>query len=164
MERAGVGVGQQSRFGEHRSSSDSEIFERRCVAVFRQPVGGLGVAQFGSLAQGEQCFVAPGGGAGLGDGENVIEREVRRGETRRWLGERAIAACIATELGQWDEYLRRVRHSRSEARVAHASGTRHQFGERSGKEYVVGPLFGHSADHTRVSSVSTLTTFASHAP
>ncbi len=104
----GVGVGEQSGLLEHRPARRLEVVDRRRVAVGGEPLRGDRVAVLRPLAEGEQRLVAPERGAGPGDRQHLVDRQVRVVEARGRLGERAVAAPVPAQHRERDEDLRRV--------------------------------------------------------
>ena len=147
-ERAGVGVRQEPGLLDDQPAHRREVVERRCEPVLGQPRRGHGVARLRALAQGEQGFVTAGRGARARDRENLLGREVWRLDARRGLGERAVAAAVAAELGQRDEDLGGVCDPRAVGAIAHGRGEREQLGQR-GSDQVRGhgchPIAGRRA-------------------
>ena len=149
VERAGVGVGEQPV-----SSSTRRAAAARYSTVEPWPCSSSHaachrVAILGSLAEREQRLVAAGGGAGAGDGEHLLRREVGRLEAGGRLGEGAVAAAVAAQHGERDEDLGREGDPPAVGVVAHGPGAGHQGGERQGGEVAVrvgrtsvGPVHG----------------------
>ena len=104
-ERAGVGVGEQPGLVADQRAHRGEVVDGRCVSVPGEPLGGDGIPELRTLAEGEQRLVASDLGARHGDGEHLLGREVRRIEARRRLGERAVPALVLAQHRERDEHL-----------------------------------------------------------
>jgi len=117
-ERARVRVGEEPGVLEDGASCVDEVVDGRRVAAIGQPRRGRRVTLLGRLAQGEQGLVAPEGRAVPGHGHDRVEVEEGSVEPGRWLGERAVAAPVATEHGEGDEDLRGERDAVAVATVA----------------------------------------------
>ena len=100
---------QQPGLREHGAGAVGEVLERRGVAQGAELAPGDVVAQLRLVAEREEGFAAARCGAGPGDLEHLVEREVRALASPRRTGERAVAANVAAERRQRDEHLRRVR-------------------------------------------------------
>ena len=118
-QRTRVGVRQQPRLLDDEPAHGGEVVERRREPVLGQPFGGDGIARLGALAQREQGLVTAGRGARTRDRENLVGCEIWRLDARRRLGERAVAAPVAAQLGQRDEDLGGVCDPRAVGAVAH---------------------------------------------
>ena len=105
---ARIDVGQQSGRLVHPLRDLGEIRDGRVVTERRQRLARDPVAALRLVAEREQRFVAAGPGAGLGDGDGLVDGEIRRAEVTRRLGERAVAADVAAEPRQRNEHLGRV--------------------------------------------------------
>ncbi len=101
--RGGAGRSRRGPAGHGR-----EVVDGGGVAVRAEPVARGRVAQLGALAEGEERLVAARVGALGGDGQHLVGGQVRRVEPGRRLGERAVAAPVATQHGERDEHLGRV--------------------------------------------------------
>ena len=134
---AGVGVGEEPRLGQHRAGRRHQVVDGRAVATGRQPAGSGGVALLGGLAEGEERFPAPGGPPGPGDGQDLVELQVRGVEPGRGLGEGAVPATVAAQHGERDEHLGGERDPVAVGGVAPAGRLRHEVRE-GGPEEVVG--------------------------
>ena len=67
-----------------------------------------GIAQFGLVAQREQRFVAAGLGPGAGDRQHRLGIEIDRLPGPRRVGEGAVVAHVAAQLGQRDKDFGRI--------------------------------------------------------
>ena len=129
---AGIDVRQQAGLLQHQRAHLAQVADRRLVPQRRQCLARGAVAQFRLVAQGEQRLGAAGRGAGAGDRQHLLGRQIRWPPGARPFGERAVVAHVATQLGQRDEHLSRVGHQASMRRVALCRRARHQFvSERS---------------------------------
>ncbi len=133
-EHAGVQVRQQARLVEHRLGGAGEVLQRRRAAERRQLLARRAVAQLRLVAEREQRLAAAGGGAGAGDLQHLVERQVRALAALRRRRERAVVADVAAELRQRDEDLRRVRDEPAAAAVADGARLRAQLVERRRQE------------------------------
>jgi hypothetical protein len=138
VERTRIEVREKSRFVENRSRGRGEIIDGRAISAGRQPLRGHVVAQLGPLAQREECLRAASGRAGARDLQDLIEVEIRRGESRRGLGERAVATAVPTEHREGDEDLGGVRDDRSKERAGPLRRVRSKVGRPSGDQLVGG--------------------------
>ncbi len=102
---AGIGVRQQAGLAQHEAAHGREILDRGLVAERRQRLTRRGVAQLGLIAQGEQRLGAARRGAGAGNGEDLVRREIGRLASLRPLRESAVVADVAAEVGQRNEDL-----------------------------------------------------------
>jgi hypothetical protein len=73
--------------------------------MLRQPGAGLFIACLGSLAQGEECFMAASSGARPGNLSDLLQGEIGSWEFTWGMCECAVATSIAAQLGQRNEYL-----------------------------------------------------------
>jgi hypothetical protein len=105
VQGAGVGVGEEAGLVEHQPAHLGQVVDRRVVAPGGQPVGRVRVTLLGALTEREQGLVTAGLGARPGDGQHVLGREVRLLQPGGRLGERAVAAAIATQHRERDEHL-----------------------------------------------------------
>ncbi|CAB4590844.1 unannotated protein [freshwater metagenome] len=128
-QRSGVGVGEQAGLVEHQLAHGGQVFDRGRVSVLAQPVARHLILLFGRLAQGEERLVATHTCTLLGDGQNLVGRQVGALQTRRWLGERAVSATVAAQHGERDEHLGRVRHPTARARIADGACATHDLVE-----------------------------------
>ena len=156
VERPGVGMRQQPRLGDDDLSACGEVVDGGRVPVLGEPPGGFLVPELGPLAQREQRLVTSDGSARPRDREDLVDREVRRTDPSRGSSERAVPARIATQVGQRDEHLRRVRDTRTEPLVAHGARLAHQLLEGRRKELVIGRVQEHPRTVAVVSSESEL--------
>ena len=109
-QEAGVEVRQQPGFLEHQPGHLGEVGEGGFVAERRKLLARRAVAQFRLVAECEQCLMAARIGAGTGNGQNLVAVEINAFALPRRLGEGAVVADVAAELGQRNEDLARVRH------------------------------------------------------
>ena len=68
--------------------------------------------------------MAAGAGAGAGNVEHLLGAQISRLAGARRMGEGAIVADVAAQLGQRDEYFARIGHELAMRRVAQAAATR----------------------------------------
>ena len=122
VQGAGVGVGEQAGLVQHQAAHGDEVVDGRRVAVLVQPLACGGVALLGPLAEGEEGLVAARLGAGPGDGEHLVGRQVGGLDPGRGGGEGAVAATVAAQPGEGDEDLRGVGHPSSVGQVPHRGG------------------------------------------
>ena len=113
-----IEVGQEAGPREHEPGDFAEVGQRRRVAERRELVAGDTVAALGLVAEGEERLGASRRPPGLGDGEDILGRQVGALAPPRRMGEGAVVADVAAELGQRDEDLPRIGHDRAEALVA----------------------------------------------
>ena len=105
---ARIDVGQQSGRLVHPLRDLGEIRDGRLVTERGQRLARDAVAALRLVAEREQRLVAAGPGAGLGDGNGLVDRQIWRAQVARRLGERAVAADVTAEPRQRDEHLGRV--------------------------------------------------------
>ncbi len=101
----GVEVGQHAGLVEHGPRAGADVVDRRGVAVRGEPGLRCRPARLGPVAEGEQRLGAALRGALAGDGEDVVDRQVRRGQAPGDGDERAVVAAVAAQPGQRDEHL-----------------------------------------------------------
>ncbi len=137
LPRQGARVGMREEPGllQHRRARGDQVVDGGCVAVSGEPLCGDGVAVLRRLAECEQGFVAPQCRALAGDGENLVERQVRALEVRRRLGERAVTATVAAEHRERDEHLRREGHAAAVGSVAQPRRLDHHVVQRGVEEF-----------------------------
>ena len=87
----------------------------------RRPVSPLGL-----VPQREQRLRAAGRGAPARDADRLVHRKVRCANAARGLGEGAVAAHVAAQLGEGDEDLGGERDEAARASVAHRARSLHQ--------------------------------------
>ena len=122
----GVQMRQQPGLAQYQPRHLGEVGQRRFVTEPRQSLAGRGVAQFGLVAQGEQSLVAAGRRTGAGDRQHLLGIEIDRLAGTRRVGEGAVMAHIAAQLGQRDKHLWRIRDEIAVADVAQSGRGRHQ--------------------------------------
>ncbi len=125
-EGSGVGMGQQSGLVQNELGHGHQVVDRAGVAVLVQPLRGDRPTELGSFAQREERLVASGLGAGTGDVQHPIGREVGRVQSGRWPGERAVAAAVLAELGERDEHLGGVSDAGAPRPITDVPSTAHQ--------------------------------------
>ena len=128
---AGIDVRQQPGLLQHQRAHLAQVLNRRVVPQRRQCLARGAIAQFRLVAQGEQRLGAARRGAGAGDRQHCLRRQIRRPPRARPLGERAVVTHVAAQLGQRDEHFSRIRHQAPMRGVASCRRLRHQV-ERSG--------------------------------
>ena len=117
---------QQPGFAQHQPRHLGEIRQSRVVAEPRQRLARRGIAQFGLVAEREQRLVAAGRGAGAGDRQHLLGVEIDRLARPRRMGEGAVMAHVAAQLGQRDEHLARIGDEVAMAPVAQRRRRAHQ--------------------------------------
>ena len=116
---AGIDVRQQAGLVEHQLAHRGQIVDRRGVAQRGERIARRRVAQLGLVAEREQRFVCSRRGcAGAGDLQHLVRATDRRARRPRRLGEGAVVADVAAELGQRDEHLARIRDQAAMAAIA----------------------------------------------
>src|SRR6516162_11718153 len=100
---------EQAGLAPYQFRHRGEIGEGSLVTEPGQCLARRGVPQFGLVAQREQRLMTSGARAGCRNRENLIGVEVSGFVATRWMGEGAIVADVAAELGQRDEDLARIR-------------------------------------------------------
>ncbi len=115
----GIEVRQQAGLLQHQPRHGGEIGERRRVAERGQFLARLPVAQLRLVAEREQGLVAAGPRAGARDGEHLVRGEEGALAAPRRMGEGAVVADIAAELGERDEHLARDGDDVAEPGIAH---------------------------------------------
>ncbi len=143
-EGAGVGVGQEAGLLQDEAARLGEVVHRGRVAVGGEPVARHRVAQLGPFAEGEERLVAARSAPGAGHREDLIGRQVGRGEASRGLGERAVAAAVPAQHRQRNEDLGREGDPAPVCAVTHDAGQLGQFGEWGAEEVGVGEHRGQS--------------------
>ncbi|MOA07860.1 hypothetical protein D3C78_1275860 [compost metagenome] len=129
---------QQARFLVHPFGHRSDILQRGAIPHLRQCLARSGVAQFGFFPQGEQRFLAAGLGTFAGDIEHFVRAQVGGRNAFGGGGEGAVAAGVAAQPGERNEYLARVTDpppvttQRQGARGLEQFGCGVQLGERQG--------------------------------
>ena len=126
---ARIGVRQQAGGLEHRAGGGHQVGDRRRVAQRVQLGARLRIAQLRLVPQREERFPAARLGAPSRHVDDLVEGHVRPLARPRRLGERAVVAHVATQLGEGDEHLPRVAHGPPEPRVAQLGGAPHESGE-----------------------------------
>ena len=126
---AGIGVRQQAGLAQHQAAHRGEILDGGGVAQRRQRIARRLVAQLRLVAQGEQRLGAARRLAGAGDGEHLVGRQVGRLAGPRPLGEGAVVADVAAQVGQRNEDLARIRDQPAVAAIAQSRRVRHQPGK-----------------------------------
>src|SRR5437899_1187080 len=96
-------------FLEDGRGSAGEVLERRLAAERGELLARDAVAELGLVAEREERLVAAGSGAGAGDRQHLVEREVGTLAPPRGPGEGAVVADVAAERRERDEDLGRVR-------------------------------------------------------
>ena len=125
---AGVKVGQQPGFVQHRFGNMLQVV-KRCLETERfQPLAGRLVAQFRLLAQREERLLAAQCGAVAGNVQHLVHAHVGRLQLARDLGKGAVVADVPAEMRQRDEYLARIGDDVPEAGVAPLCGNGRQGG------------------------------------
>ena len=109
-QHAGIEMRQQRRLFQHQRRHGGEVGERALVTEDPEPLARRAVAEFRLVAEGEQGLLASGSSAGLGHAQHLVRRHERRLTPARWPGEGAVVADVATEMGERDEDLARIRH------------------------------------------------------
>ena len=127
---AGVDMRQKAGLAHNQRAHIGEVCERAGLTHGAKRLGGGGIAQLGLVAQGEERLVAAGCRAGAGDGKYVIGREIGRMTLARPLGEGAVMAHVAAELGERDEDLARIGDEPAVAFLGQRRRFRHERGER----------------------------------
>ena len=148
-QRSGVGVGEQAGLLDHQPAHGRQIVDRRRVPVRRQPVPGHRVTLLGLLAQGEEGLVATGRLPGPGDREDLLGRQVGRGQPGRRLGEGAVATAVAAQHGQRDEDLGREGDPPAVCLVTCRAGQRDEVDQGRVQEIFVGEHWGQSRGRHR---------------
>ncbi len=94
-----------------------EVLDRRLATERGQLLAGDAVAALRLVAEREQRLRAAGGGAGAGDVEHLVGRQVRALAAARRTRERAVVTDVPAQLRQRDEDLRRVGDERAPAQA-----------------------------------------------
>ena len=123
---SGVEMRQEPGLAQHQLGHCGEVGERGLVTEPRQRLARRGVAQFGLVAQCEERLVAAGARPGPGDRQHLIGVEVGGLAAARRVGEGAIVADVAAQLGQRDEDLARIGDEAAMPRIAQCRRGRHQ--------------------------------------
>ncbi len=122
----GVQMRQEAGLAQHQFRHRGKIGEGRLVAEMRQRLARRGVAQLGLVAQGEERLMAAGARPGTGDRQHLIGVEVSGLAAARRVGEGAIVADVAAQLGQRDEDFARIGDEAAMPRVAQCRRYGHQ--------------------------------------
>jgi hypothetical protein len=98
-------VRQQAGFLEHPLGDVVQVVEGGFEAHGGERFPGGLVAQLRLLAEGEQRFLAAHGGTVAGDLQHLVHGQVGRLQLARHLGERAVVADVAAQVGERNEHL-----------------------------------------------------------
>ena len=101
----GVHMGQEAGLLVHAPRGMDEIVDGGLEAHPGEGLARRPVPPFGLVAQREQRLRAPGLGAPARDIDRLVHGEIGRADVAGGLGEGAVAAHVATELRERDEYL-----------------------------------------------------------
>ncbi len=115
---ARVQMRQQPRLLEHADRYRAQVLEGGREPALGEPVPRFGVPILGSVAEGEQRFLATRVAAPLGDRHDLVGREVRMVELGRRLREGAIVTVVAAEHRERHEHLARIRHGVAPSEIA----------------------------------------------
>ena len=91
---------QEAGLAQDQPGHLGEIGERRFVAEPGERLARRGIAQFGLVAEGEQRLVAARLGPGAGDRQHRLGVEISGLARPRRMGEGAVMADVAAQLGQ----------------------------------------------------------------
>ena len=115
------------------------------MTQFAQFVASGLIARLGPVSQGEQGLVATRRGAGAGDVQDFLRRQIGSLASARRLREHAVMTHIAAEPGQGDEHLRRIGDDLAVALIPQCRGALRQRvqvvkrGERQDLGGLIGP-------------------------
>ena len=123
---ARVEVRQEPGLLQDANGRGADVLEGRSVATVGQPRARHRVPLFGTVPQGEQRLLASERPAGLRDGHDLFEAEVRMIELRRRLREGAVVTVIATEHRERDEDLPRIRDGAAPPQITEVAGRSHR--------------------------------------
>ncbi len=123
---AGVEVRQQSAALQHHFRHRREIVQGAVMAQPGQFLPRLPIARLGPVAEGEQCLLAAGAPARLGDGQHLLGFEEGLFTRLRLPGERAVAATVAAQAREGDEDLARPGDAVAESLVANVRRDGHE--------------------------------------
>ena len=105
---AGVQMRQQPGLAQHQLRHRGEVGEGGLVAEPGQRLARRAVAQFRLVAQREERLMAAGARPGRGDRQHLVGIEIGGLAAARRMGEGAVVADVAAQLGQRDEDLARI--------------------------------------------------------
>ena len=123
---AGVQMRQEPGLAQHQLRHLSKVGEGGVVAEASQRLARCAVAQFGLVTQCEKGLTATGARPGRGDLQHLLSIEVDRLAAPRRVGEGAIVADVAAQLGQRDKDLARIGDEAAVALIAQCRCYRHQ--------------------------------------
>ena len=126
VQRAGICMGEQPGLVEHQLAHRGQVVDRRRVAVLVEPRPRDRIPVLRPLAEREQRLMTSGRRATPRDAQDLLGREVRRGQPGRRLRERAVPALVAAQHRERDEHLRRVGDAPPVSAVTHGPGPRRQ--------------------------------------
>ena len=109
---------QQAGLTQHPSGDMLQVAEGRVEPELGQGLAGGGIAQLRLVAEGEQGLLAARRDAASGDLQDLVGGQVGPGHLPRRLGEGAVVANVAAELGQRDEHLARIGQDAAEGVLA----------------------------------------------
>ena len=127
---AGIDVRQQAGLVQHQRAHRAQIVDRRLVPERGQRLARGAVAQLRLVAEGEQRLGAARGRPGARDRQHLVRRKIGGPPGARPLGERAVVADVAAQLGQRNEHFARVRDEAAMPLVAQAARRVDQLRER----------------------------------
>ena len=111
---ARVEVWQQTGLLEHPDRHRAHVVQRRREAARLEPLARLGPSVLGSVAEGEQCLLAPRLRASAAEFDDLVGVEehalARRAQLAGDGDEGAVVAAVPTQAGEGDEHLAGVRH------------------------------------------------------
>ena len=105
---AGIEVRQQAGLGMHQLGHGGEIGKCRRMAQFLELAARRRIAQLRLVAEREQRLHAARLGAIAGEAENLVRREIGACALLRRLGEGAIMADVAAQMGERNKNLARI--------------------------------------------------------
>ena len=120
---------QEARLFEHDANTLFEVRRGRLETKFGELLAGRLIAQFGLVAECEQCLSAARVAPLTGDVEYLVDRHEHSLAAFWRLRERAVVADVTAQHGQRDEHLWRVGHDYAACRKSAGAGGRAELGE-----------------------------------
>ena len=132
VQHAWIRVRQEPRFPQHELAHSRQVLDGALHAERSQELACCLVAQLGLVAEREERLRAACVAAGAGNGQDVLGREVCALDRRGAPGEGAVAAVVAAQARERDEYLARIGDDAAVSLVAQQGGLRDELGRMRG--------------------------------
>jgi len=126
---AGIDVGQEARFIKYGFGYVGDVFEGAGKTQLGQCRTGGVVAQFGFFTEGKQRLLAALARALAGNIQHLFNTHIRLFDFARGLGEGAVVAHIAAQMGEGNKHLAGIGNSIAMGAIAQRSGDLHQCGQ-----------------------------------